>query len=388
MVAVTFAVRSADPFNVLIVGGGVAGLEAALALRELGGGRIATTMIAPNPEFVYRPMSVREPFGYAEARRYPLDELARDIGVELLVDSFKWLDPERSVLHTEAGEQLSYDAVLLALGARLYARFEHALTIDDARLDELLHGLIQDIEGGYVQRLAFVAPGRMGWPLPIYELALMTAARAQDMNIELSITIATPEDAPLAIFGRGASDGVRQLLEDNGIVTITSAHCEVPEPGHVAINPGARHLEADRIVAMPELHGPSVPGVPGGPVGGFIPVDVHCKVPGIDRVWAAGDATDFAIKHGGIAAQQADVAAQAIAALAGVAPAPAPFHPVIHGILLTGGKPRYLSAHVTGGHGSSSEITEAPTWSPASKIAAKYLAPYLENHDRLARTNA
>ena len=69
-------------------------------------------------------------------------------------------------------------------------------------------------------------------------------------------------------------------------------------------------------------------------------------------------------------------------------PEPAPFHPVIHGILLTGGKPRYLSAHVTGGHGSSSQITEAPTWSPATKIAAKYLAPYLEKHDRLARSNA
>ncbi|MGO9891844.1 MAG: FAD-dependent oxidoreductase [Solirubrobacteraceae bacterium] len=323
----TFAGSSAEPFDVLIVGGGVAGLEAALALRELGGERIATTMIAPNPEFVCRPTTVREPFGYAEARRYPLDELARDIGVELRVDSFKWLDPERSVLHTEAGEQLSYDAVVLALGARLSARFEHALTVDDVRLDELLHGLIQDVEGGYVQRLAFIAPERMGWPLPIYELALMTAARAQEMNIELSITVATPEDAPLAIFGRGASDAVGQLLKDNGIFTVASAHCEVPEPGHVAINPGARHLEADRIVAMPEPHGPSVPGVPRGPVGGFIPVDVRCKVPGIDRVWAAGDATDFAIKHGGIAAQQADVAAQAIAALAGVAPEPAPFHP-------------------------------------------------------------
>jgi hypothetical protein len=57
---------------------------------------------------------------------------------------------------------------------------------------------------------------------------------------------------------------------------------------------------------------------------------------------------------------------------------------VIHGILLTGGKPRYLSAHVTGGHGSSSEITETATWSPATKIAAKYLAPYLEERDRLA----
>ena len=377
-----------EPFDVLIVGGGVAAFEAALALRDLGGDRIATTMVAPNPEFVYRPMTVREPFGYAVARRYPLEEFAGDIGVELRVDSFKWLDGERCVVHTEAGEELSYDALLLALGARMDDRFEHALTIDDARLDELLHGLIQDIEGGYVRRLAFIGPGRIGWPLPIYELALMAAARAKDMNIELSITIATPEDAPLAIFGQVASEAVRQLLEDNGISTITSAYCEVHEPGCVAISPGARHLHADRIVAMPELHGPSVPGVPGGSVGGFIPIDVHCKVPGIERVWAAGDATDFAIKHGGIAAQQADVAAQAIAALAGVAEEPGPFNPVIHGILLNGGRPRYLSAHLTGGQGSNSQITETPTWSPPSKIAAKYLAPYLEEHDRLTRSNA
>jgi sulfide:quinone oxidoreductase len=384
---VTLASSSNEPFRVLIVGGGVAALEAALALRELGGDRMSTTLIAPNPEFVYRPMTVREPFGFARAQRYPLEEIARDIGAELRADSFQWLDAEHRSVHTEAGGQLSYDALLLALGARLYTSFRHALTIDDARLDELLHGLIQDIEGGYVHRLAFIVPGRMGWPLPIYELALMMATRAQDMNVELSITIATPEDAPLAIFGRGASEAVQRLLEENGIVTITSAYCSVPEAGHVAINPGSRHLHADRIVAMPELVGPSVPGVPGGPEGGFIPVDVRCKVLGLERVWAAGDATDFAIKHGGIAAQQADVAAQAIAALAGVADEPEPFHPVIHGILLTGGKPRYLSAHVTGGHGSSSEITDTPMWSPATKIAAKHLAPYLEQHDSVAGSN-
>ncbi|MDQ6818518.1 MAG: FAD-dependent oxidoreductase [Actinomycetota bacterium] len=380
----TFASSTSEPFHVLIVGGGVAALEAALALRELGGERIATTLIAPNPEFMYRPMTVREPFGYAPAKRYPLRTIVRDIGVELLADRFKWLDPERRVVHTEAGDQPSYDALLLALGARMHSRFKHAITLDDTRLDELLHGLIQDIEGGYVKRLAFIVPGRMGWPLPIYELALMTASRAFDMNVELSITIATPEDAPLAIFGRGVSDAVGQLLEENGIVTITSAHCEVHEPGRVAINPGSRELQVDRIVAMPELHGPSVPGVPGGSPGGFIPVDIHCKVPGIERVWAAGDATDFAIKHGGIAAQQADVAAQAIAALAGLAEGPQSFRPDIHGILLTGGKPLYLSAHITGGHGSSSQITEKPTWAPATKIAAKYLAPYLEEHDSAA----
>jgi sulfide:quinone oxidoreductase len=156
----------------------------------------------------------------------------------------------------------------------------------------------------------------------------------------------------------------------------------------VTICPGRRHITVDRVIALPELHGPSVAGVPTGVRGGFIPVDMHCKVRGLERVWAAGDSTDFAIKHGGIAAQQADTAAQAIAALAGLAPEPAPLHPVIHAILLTGGEPRYLSAHVTGGHGSSSFITEAPTWTAPSKIAAKYLAPYLNELDRVASGTA
>jgi len=107
MVAMIFANSSAEPFNVLIVGGGVAALEAALALRDLGGERITTTMVAPTPEFVYRSATAREAFGYAVARRYPLGEIARDIGVDLRVDSFKWLDRERGVVHTETGEQLS-----------------------------------------------------------------------------------------------------------------------------------------------------------------------------------------------------------------------------------------------------------------------------------------
>jgi sulfide:quinone oxidoreductase len=374
---------SERPFSVLIVGGGVAALEAALALRELGRERIATTMLAPNPEFVYRPMTVREPFSYPLAQRYPLEQIARELEVELQVGSFKWLEPTERTVHTDAGERLSYDALLLALGARLYPRFNHATTIDDARIDELLHGLIQDIEGGYVHRLALLIPSGRTWPLPIYELALLCAARARNVNVELSITIATPEDAPLAIFGGAVSDGVRQLLEESDIATITSAHCEVRESGRVSISPGSRQLDADRIVALPELVGPSAPGVPGRSEHGFIAVDPLCKVRTLERVYAAGDATDFAIKHGGIAAQQADVAAQSIAGLAGLAPQPMPFRPVLQGVLLTGGKPRYLRAHITGGHGSSSEITDTPTWSPATKIAAKYLAPYLEKRDRM-----
>jgi sulfide:quinone oxidoreductase len=376
--------RNSHPFKVLIVGGGVAALEAALALRDLAGERISTRLLAPEPEFVYRPMRVREPFAYSGARRYPLDEIARDIGVELKQDAFKWLDPAARVVHTEGEDQIPYDALLLALGAVLRPRFKHALTLDDRRLDEQLHGLIQDVEGGYLHKLAFVIPQPTPWPLPIYELALMTARRAWDMSADISITLVTPEDAPLAIFGTAVSEAVERLLEENGILTITSAHCETPEPGQVSIRPGSRRLHVNRVIALPELIGPSTPGVPKRTANGFIPIDAHCRVPGLEHVFAAGDAADFAVKHGGIAAQQADTAAEAIAALAGAPIEPTKFHPVIHGILLGGEKPLYLSAHITGGHGSSSEISDTPTWSPATKIAAKYLAPYLESRDHAA----
>jgi sulfide:quinone oxidoreductase len=364
-------------FEVVIAGAGVAGLEAALALRDLAGERVSVTMLAPEEDFVYRPMAVTEPFSYGQAQRYALRPIAAELGMQLRVSRFSWLAAEERLAHLDDGEALGYDALLLALGARIHTRYPHAHTVDDRHLEDILHGLIQDVEGGYVRRLAFVIPGRMGWQLPIYELALMTANRAYDMGVDAKVVIVTPEDAPLGLFGTGASEGVAALLQEAEIETITSAYAEVPHWNTVVVNPGDRRLEVDRVVALPELYGPAVRGLPVAEHG-FIPIDVHAKVRGVERVYAAGDATDCAVKHGGVAAQEADVAARAIASLAGARVELEIFKPVVHGMLLTGREPRYLSARITGGHGFSSEITDEPTWSPPRKIVAEYLAPYLE----------
>ena len=371
----------ADKLRVVIVGGGVAALEAALALSDLARERTDVTVIAPNSEFVYRPMVVREPFAYAPARRYPLAPIVSHAGASLLAGELGWIDPAARTIHTKADRAIEYDALILALGASINERYAHALTIDDRDLDETMHGLIQDVEGDYIHKLAFVSPGRMAWPLPLYELAMMTAGRAYDMNIELKTTIVTPEDSPLAIFGSSASSAIAELLTSANIETISSAYAEVPSAREVVINPGDRHLEVDRVIALPELHGPGVRGIPLGEHG-FVRVDPYCRVPDVERIYAAGDVTDFPIKQGGIGAQQADTAAASIAALAGASVTPERFNPMIHGMLLTNGKPRYLTAHITGGQGFSSEITDTPTWSPPNKIAAKYLAPYLQEHDR------
>jgi sulfide:quinone oxidoreductase len=382
--------ESATPpgkLRVVIAGGGVAGLETALALADLAPDRTDVTVLAPNTEFVYRPMVVLEPFAYSSAQRYPLARIVRDAGAKLLEGELGWIDPATQTIHTKADEAIGYDALVLALGATVTKRYPHALTIDDRDLDETLHGLIQDVEGDYIHKLAFVAPGRMAWPLPLYELALMTAGRAYDMQIQLEATIVTPEGSPLAIFGSAASEAVLDLLAAANVETISSACAEVPSYDEVLINPGERHLKVDRVIALPELHGPVVRGIPLGE-NGFIRVDPHCRVPDVEAIYAAGDATDFPIKMGGIGSQQADVAAQSIAALAGASVTPERFNPVIHGMLLTHEEPRYLTAHIMGGHEFSSEITDTPTWSPGRKIAAKYLAPYLEERDRESPSGA
>lgn len=371
-------------FRVSIVGGGVAAVEAALALSDLAAEQTDVTVIAPNEEMVYRPMTVTEPFAFGGARHYKLAPILAHAGARLLVDKLDWIEPQKNTLHVEAGESIEYDALILAMGGRPSPRYEHVTTIDDRRLDDLLHGLIQDIEGGFVKSIAFVSPGRMPWPLPLYELAMMTAGRAYDMQAELATTIVTPEEAPLGILGQTASNAVAEVLAHAKIETITSAYVEVPESGRIVINPGDRHLRVDRIVALPELNGPGVRGVPLGE-NGFIRVDQYGHMRDLQSpVFAAGDAIDFPIKQGGLGCQQADAAAESVAALAGAGVTPQPFLPVMRAKLLTYGEPLYLSAQITGGQGFSSEVSNEPMWSPPSKIAARYLAPYLDKLDHAA----
>lgn len=372
------------PLNVLIAGGGTAALEATLALRELAAEHVVTTLLAPGPDFVYRPMRVREPFGGPSALHYPLAVFAHDVGVELKRDAFKWLDPSKRTVHTQGGEELRYDALLLAMGARLEARFRHAITLDDRRLDDQLHGLVQDIEAGYVHRLAFIATTPLAWPLPLYELALMTARRAYEMNEDASVVIVTPEDMPLAVFGEAASRAVQDLLDDARVRFVSSPHVQTLQPGEVTLHPSGERLRVDRIIALPDLVGPSTPGVPKCDGNGFISVDRQCRVRGLDGVFAAGDATNFPVKHGGVAAQQADIAAAGIAQLAGAQIAPHAWTPELHAVLLGGRVPLHLSAHITCRHGSSSVATTEDVTSSRSKIAARYLGPYLESRDRAA----
>jgi hypothetical protein len=87
--------------------------------------------------------------------------------------------------------------------------------------------------------------------------------------------------------------------------------------------------------------------------------------------------TTFPIKQGGLAAQQADAAAEAVAAAFGVAADPAAFRPVLRALLLTGGRPLFLEAGLAGGGGETSKASDEALWWPAGKIVGRHLAPFL-----------
>jgi sulfide:quinone oxidoreductase len=371
-----------SPSRVVIAGGGVAALETLIALRDLARDRVAITLIAPEESFTCRPMTVAEPFAKGHANSYPLADIAERFGADLVRDTVAEVATDELAIRTGRGKIIAYDHLVLATGARATPAFDHAITFGEHRDEEALHGLLRDAEEGYVKRIAFVVPDTTTWTLPLYELALMTAREVWTMGADrLEILFVTPEDRPLAIFGGPASDTVAELLQGAAIEFVGSAYATV-KSGHLIVDPGGRRIDVDRVVSMPRLEGLEIPGVPAD-AEGFIPVDAHGRVAGVHRVYAAGDGIAFAIKQGGIATQQADAVAETVAAAAGTPIEPQPFKPVLRGMLLTGGDDRFLRTGVAGGQGEPKAATHALWW-PPSKIAGRYLAPFLFDRDELA----
>jgi sulfide:quinone oxidoreductase len=374
------------PTRIVIAGGGVAALEAAIAARSLLGPEPWVTMVAPNDHFVYQPLSVAEPFAMGDTPRLSLEDFASELDVEWRKASVVGVGKDRAVL-LEDGGFIVYDKLIVAVGAPREAVYEHATTFRGENDTKAVHGLVQDVEMGDARRIAFVVPPGVAWSLPIYELALMTARRAFEMNMDVELTVITPEDRPLSVFGATAADDLERRLDDAGIALHTRTSAEVPASGHVIFHPGPGQIDCDRIIALPISRGYALDGVPAD-AQGFIPIDSFSRVAGMDNVYAAGDGANFPLKQGGLACQQADAAVEHIAWSLGRLESPEPFRPVLRGQLLTGEKPQFMRRDVTARREGVEAVGERPLWWPATKVAGKYLSAYLAEHDHSRHDSA
>jgi sulfide:quinone oxidoreductase len=357
--------------KVLIAGGGVAGLEALLALRAIAGDRVDITLVAPDPEFTYRPLAVAAPFALGRAQRVSLRTLADETGAELVEDAVTAVDDATREVRLRDGGTLGFDALLLAPGGRMVDGVPGATTWWPGGDPERFGGLLRDIEEGYTKRVAMIVPPGSVWPLPAYELALMTAGEARAMGQDdIEVTVVTPEHEPLSLFGQEASAAVAEELGAAGVRLKTGVVARV-EPGGLALEPTDEHLSVQRAVAVPRIVGPAIDGLPCDDEG-FIEAHDDARVQGCERTWAAGDGVVSPVKFGGLATHQARRAAAAIARVAGAEEAPDPGEPALVGRLMVGKRTRRLIRRA--------DVDTAPLWWPAGKVAGEYLPRWLAEH--------
>ncbi len=362
----------AEPLRVVVAGGGVAALETTLALRALAPEKVSIELVAPDSDFVYRPLAVSAPFRVGETRSFPLAALAKAAGGELRSDMVDTVDADRWVVETARGIEIPYDVLVVAVGARPRVAVTNALTFAGPESTASLTALLEQAISGAIRRIVFALPPGAAWPLPLYELALMTnnyLVERSAMGVE--IMVVTPEERPLGLFGTVAADAISELLDIRGIRFQGGTTPVSFADGALLVAP-EDEIPADRVVTLPRLEGPRLPGLPFDH-DGFIPTDQYCRVGLEPAVYAVGDSSQFPVKQGGIATQQADVAASDIAARLGGALGP-PFKPVLRGLLLTGMAARYLRSEP--GSPQSAVDTE-PLWWPPAKIVGRYLAPFL-----------
>jgi sulfide:quinone oxidoreductase len=367
-----------EPLRVVVAGGGIAGLETLVALRGLVGHRVALTLVTPEDDFTLRALEVFEPFGVGRPHRYPLAEVAADLGATLYRDVVARVEAEQRRVRLASGTELDYDALVLAVGASPYPAFEHGTCFERGHDPEAFDEVLADLRAGLADRVAIVVPPGVSWTLPAYELALMIAAYVEPSEV----TLVTPEHEPLEAFGAPATELVRRELAAAGVQLLEGVRATVAHPTVVALARDAR-LTCDRIVHLPLLAGPNTPGIACDDAG-FILVDDGFRVRGGGEVFAVGDGAAGAHKQGGLAAQQADAVAEQIAWRAGAEHPPRPYRPVMRALLRTVNGPRYMRAEPPGG-GGSAEVSDQCLWWPPSKVAARWLTPWLAARDLESR---
>ena len=357
--------------DVVVAGAGVAGLETALALNALAPEHVTVELIAPERDFTYRPLAVAEPFGIGHVLSAPLEQLVHAAGARLHRGLLAGVDHAGKRVVLDDGVERAYDSLVLALGAQAGVAVPGAVTFRGTAHEPEFVSLLGRASSRQLERLVFAVPTAVTWPLPLYELALLTAAYLDDGGTrDVELVLVTPEARPLSLFGPVASGAVEKLLRDAGVRIETTTVPHSWQDGRLSLA-GDGVLHADAVVTLPRLRAPALAGVPQDP-DGFVQTDELGRVAGLEDVYAAGDLVQLPVKQGGIASQQADAVAAAIAAAAGAAVEPEPFRPVLRGLLLTGFGQGFLRAER-----GKSLADPHPLWWPPAKIVGRYLSPFL-----------
>jgi sulfide:quinone oxidoreductase len=373
------------PLRVTVIGGGFAAAELLLALRSLAEERVSLQLIAASTKLPFRIASTGTAFGEGEVQVYDLRQLAADVGASFRCDTAEAIAARANRVRLASGGVVTYDAAVVAAGARATVGVPGALTFRDHRDAHLIEGLIDELVNGDIQRVAFAAPAGVSWTLPLYELALFTASEIARQNLPVEVMVVAPERRPLDVFGDAVSSWLESALAEREIRLLSGTPPASVARGRLRLASGEA-VRADRVVAVPRLVGRRIAGIPAD-WNGFVTTDAAGGLPGRPDLFAVGDITTFPVKQGGVATQQADIVAATLARRVGV-PVNVPAARFVLGSQLLGlGEPLFLRAEL-GTDGRFTPSTEAPPvsaeppWWPAGKLFGRHLTPWMAQQAR------
>ena len=307
-------------------------------LRELAEERVEIDLLTPNSDFAYRPLEFAALFRDERVQRFDLQRIAADQGADLVCDRLEGVWPDERVV-TPVGRRLPYDSLLIAIGASCAWAYRARSRSAPPGSSRNSPALLDDLETAFAHRLTFAAPAGTGWLLPLYELALMAADRLAEREVECR----APRGDARGRAARGvrteASQHVDGLLAGRGIELLTG-HRPIRVDTNGLIATPSERLDGRPCSRTTRDERSSRSAASRRPSPGSSPRTATGRSSAPSGVYAAGDGTAFPVKQGGLAAQQADAAASAIAAAAGADVEPRAVHAGAARILLTGHEPQ------------------------------------------------
>ena len=156
------------------------------------------------------------------------------------------------------GEAAHYDVLIVAAGAHpepgCQARSPSPGPAQAAEVAAVLDAVERGDPGGWYSPSPPRRPGRC----PIYELAMMAAVDLRDRGVtNATLSLVTPEDEPLRIFGPAAGAALREMLDARGVALLTTPvrwRC-----ARACCTSSPAPLRADAVVSVPGSRVPRSP---------------------------------------------------------------------------------------------------------------------------------
>ena len=287
--------------QVTIVGSGFAALTAVRSLRAASA-ETRITLVSPKAEFVFYPGLIWVPCGLrrGEDLRVPLEGFFRRMKVTHVQAEAKGLHDGGRRLETSEGE-VPNDGLIIASGGRFIRKLpgiEHAITpCEGIAAAERIRDRLREMNGG---ALAIGFAGNPKEPSairggPMFEFLFGTdnQLRKEKRRDRFTLTLFTPADKPGNRLGPKAVQGLMEEMRKRDIRTHLGHKLKGFTASKVLTEGG--EIDADLILFMPGMTGnqwfdnTELPRSPGG----LIQADRHCRVPGFERVYVAGDSGSF-----------------------------------------------------------------------------------------------